>query len=377
MGPLDDLAPLLQLTTSGSVIGLGEATHGTREAFQLKHRLIRALAERGGLRTVAFECGLAAGRLIDEYVRFGRGAAREALLRQGYWCWENREVLEFIEWLRQHNAPLDPAERVAFVGIDAQVIEPGLPEIEAALESCVEAHRVEAEDRGPGAHGLLEAVDVVRRLLAEELTRAAADAGSAARALMAAAPRLPTPELRALCRNAARYVDVYLNPEREDGLVMRDEYLAAAVQEARAERPGLMVVWAHNEHVAVNPDFFGARAMGHHLREALGERYLALGMLFGEGSFLARSWQERQVSEFRVGQAGVGHVERCLVGLPLGLFDSAELPSGPGIRYRRFLGSLYDQDVEAQRPDAFRIERPNADFDLIAWLPETTAARCL
>ena len=30
--------------------------------------------------------------------------------------------------------------------------------------------------------------------------------------------------------------------------------------------------------------------------------------------------------------------------------------------------------MNARHPDAFRIECPHCDFDLIAWLPETTAA---
>lgn len=382
VGPLDDLAPFLELAATRTVIGLGEATHGTREVFQLKHRLIRALAEGGGLRTVAFECGLAAGRFIDDYVRFGRGTAREALTQQGYWCWENHEVLTFIEWLGEHNSHLPPDERIAFAGIDVQKIEPGLPELLAALASRPGPHnaRGSASDLGSGI--VQDAAQAVQWLL-EEPNRGDGQAAAAVRTLTQAAPVLPTPELRALCRNAARYVDTYLNPEHDDGLAKRDEYLAATALEILAERPGLMVVWAHNEHVAINPDFFGTRAMGHHLREALGNDYLALGMLFDQGAFLARTWGERstnRVAEFRIGRAGEGHVERSFAGRALGIIDTATAPTDNGAEptpYRRFLGNLYDHDVDAQRPDAFRIERPLTDFDLIAWLPNTHAARYL
>lgn len=375
VGPLDDLAPFLELAATRSVIGLGEATHGTREAFQLKHRLIRALAEQGGLTTIAFECGLAAGRLIDDYVRLGHGTAREALAQQGYWCWENHEVLALIEWLKEHNAPLPLSERVAFMGVDVQKVEPGLPELLAALEHDTYGQEPDPSDRTPAQHESSDAIQVLRQLSAGQLARGAPEAAPAVRALLEAAPYLATPELRALCRNAARYVDTYLNPERANGLAVRDEYLAATALETLAERPGLIAVWAHNEHVAVNPDFFGTRAMGHHLREALGAGYLALGMLFSEGSFLARSWEAREVSEFSVGLAGESHVERSFTGLPLGLYGGAHLPVSPGARHRRFVGMLYDHGVDAEHPDAFRIERPLSDFDVVAWLPETTAAR--
>ena len=142
-----------------------------------------------------------------------------------------------------------------------------------------------------------------------------------------------------------------------------------------------MAVWAHNEHVAVNPDFFGARVMGHYLREALGNDYLALGMLFHEGPFLARTWGERctnRVAEFRIGRAGEGHVERSFAGRALGIIDTAKVRSAKGAepaRYWRFLVSLFDHDVNVQHEDAFRIDCPLTDFDFIAWLPNTRAAR--
>lgn len=376
MAPLDDLEPFLALAASRSVIGLGEATHGTRESFQLKHRLLRLLAEHGGLRTVAFECGLAPGRLIDRFVRFGHGSAREVLAQQRFWCWENKEVLALIEWLRAHNSGLPADERIAFVGVDVQRVEMGLPELLAGLEGSSGGQ----DSAGSASRStvLSEAAKAVRWLMDGELDASSPRASQAVQHLFGAAEWLGTSELRALCRNVARYVDVYLNPEHEDGLVMRDEYLAATALEVLKERPGLMVVWAHNEHVAVNPEYFGTRALGHHLRAALGDSYLALGMLFGEGAFLARSWEERATSRivrFSIGPAGPGHAERSFDDLPLGLYATAALPVSAEACYRRMLGSLYDYEVDAQSPEAFRIERPITDFDVVAWLPETVAAQ--
>lgn len=69
-----DLAPLAQ----SAVVGLGEATHGTREFFHLKDRVIRALVERGGFRTIAIEAPVAATMTADGYVFDGRGTAEGA-----------------------------------------------------------------------------------------------------------------------------------------------------------------------------------------------------------------------------------------------------------------------------------------------------------
>ena len=45
----DDLQPLSYLGSS-RIVGLGEATHGTKEFFQLKHRIFKYLVENHGFK---------------------------------------------------------------------------------------------------------------------------------------------------------------------------------------------------------------------------------------------------------------------------------------------------------------------------------------
>ena len=40
------------------------------------------------------------------------------LLAFPVWMWRNREVREFVDWLRAHNAEVEPGKRVAFHGLD-------------------------------------------------------------------------------------------------------------------------------------------------------------------------------------------------------------------------------------------------------------------
>src|SRR5262245_5848460 len=51
----DDLEPLRAMLAKARVVSLGEATHGTREFFQLKHRLIEYCVSRLGFTIIAFE----------------------------------------------------------------------------------------------------------------------------------------------------------------------------------------------------------------------------------------------------------------------------------------------------------------------------------
>ncbi|PSP69136.1 succinoglycan biosynthesis, partial [Halobacteriales archaeon QH_6_68_27] len=119
-GDLGDLAPLEDTLADARVVGLGEATHGTREFFRLKHRLIRLLVERLEYRLVAMEANFAETLAIDEYVVHGRGDPREVLDGIRFWTWDTEEVLALLEWLRAFNEGRPVEDRVRFYGIDAQ-----------------------------------------------------------------------------------------------------------------------------------------------------------------------------------------------------------------------------------------------------------------
>ncbi|WP_250637886.1 erythromycin esterase family protein [Streptomyces fodineus] len=119
-GPADDLRPLTEVLKNVRVVGLGEATHGTREFFLLKHRLIEFLVRDLGFRTLAMEAPAAAARSVDACVLHGRGDVRSAVAQLGFWTWKTEEVLALVEWMRRYNASVAEDRRVRFVGIDPQ-----------------------------------------------------------------------------------------------------------------------------------------------------------------------------------------------------------------------------------------------------------------
>ncbi|UNO44418.1 hypothetical protein [Streptomyces sp. MST-110588] len=65
------------------VVGLGEATHGTREFFRLKHRLLDFLVTEMDFSVPAMEASASAGPAVDAYVRHGVGDAATVLTRAG------------------------------------------------------------------------------------------------------------------------------------------------------------------------------------------------------------------------------------------------------------------------------------------------------
>src|SRR5688572_1050781 len=114
-----DLQPLLPLLAHRRIVGLGEVTHGSREFFRLKHRLLRFLVTRAGFTTIALEISPTSGALMNDYIKRGVGDPRDILRRFGFWTWQTEEVLALAQWMRAWNQSQPHRRPLAFVGINA------------------------------------------------------------------------------------------------------------------------------------------------------------------------------------------------------------------------------------------------------------------
>lgn len=111
-----DLAPVKEIIGSAQVVGLGEATHGNKEFFQMKHRLIKFLVEEMGFDTVVMECPEERAKNIDGYIKSGEESQNGILNDLTYEVWRTQEVLDLINWLRDFNEKSD--RKVSFYGCD-------------------------------------------------------------------------------------------------------------------------------------------------------------------------------------------------------------------------------------------------------------------
>lgn len=126
---------LHQWSEGASLFGLGEMTHGAREVFLWKNRLLRYLIELQDVRVIVFEAGFASTTGLNDYVLgFGKNP-KAALARTGFWSMANEETLEFILWLQQINATRAQDKKVCIHGCDIQSMD----DAKSALESLLNA----------------------------------------------------------------------------------------------------------------------------------------------------------------------------------------------------------------------------------------------
>ena len=114
----EDLLPLLPLFGGARIVALGEGTHGTREFFTTRSRLIEFLAIELGFTAFAFEFPYGEGTEVNEYIQEGVGDPAEILARVYCPPWNHEEMLSLIEWMRTHNATPGRTQTLTFHGID-------------------------------------------------------------------------------------------------------------------------------------------------------------------------------------------------------------------------------------------------------------------
>jgi len=115
---LDDLAKVAAMVGDARIVGLGEGTHGTREFFQMKHRLTELLVQEKGFSIFAIEASMPEAYRLNDWVLGGDGDPKQLIGGMYFWTWYTEEVLALVKWMRAFNESGEG--RVQFTGFDMQ-----------------------------------------------------------------------------------------------------------------------------------------------------------------------------------------------------------------------------------------------------------------
>jgi erythromycin esterase len=281
-----------------TVVGLGEATHGSHEFFTMKHRVFRYLVEEKGFTSFALEMSWPAGLLIDDYLQHGGGDARQVVSQTLAGSpWDREEFVSLIEWMRDHNRQ-HPERPVHFVGADA-----GFPRIGDDLfrrvtdyvQRAVPAALPRINELYTGLRPLDDAFAYLGLPLAQRKqfvanAQQALDLISAQNGLHGAEYELAVQNARSIVQTAT-YLSFDMNDDAQRAAMdlCRDRLMADNVMWWQRHTGSRILLSAHNGHVGYQPDIpaLYPKSQGAFLRDALGARYVAMGFTFDQGSFLA------------------------------------------------------------------------------------------
>ncbi|MFI5782059.1 erythromycin esterase family protein [Nocardia sp. NPDC051570] len=319
-----DLRALGAMIGNATVVGLGEATHGSHEFFTMKQRVFRYLVQEKGFTTFALELSWSAGLRIDEYVQTGQGDARaiaEATLAES--PWDREEFVSLIEWMRDYNSH-HRGRTVHFMGDDI-----GAPTLDdeffGRVTGYVQHNYPESLPRLTELYTGLRPINDVFAYLGRPLPERQRLAAQARQALdlisgLKGAGGEAFDRLEQNARSIAQTAE-FLTMDVDDPASVttserfRDEVMAQNVTWWQRQTGQKILLSAHDDHVgyiAGDPKTY-PKTQGSFLRDTMGADYLAIGCTFDRGSFLSKDtalggdWKK-----FTVGAAARGSNEYTL-----------------------------------------------------------------
>jgi erythromycin esterase len=383
---MDDLAAFGKAVGDARIVALGEASHGTREFFQMKHRLLEYLVKEKGFTVFAIEANWPEALAADRYIKTGAGDAKAALSAMYFWTWNTEEVRDMIEWMRAFNQAPGKHATLTFTSFDMQT---GGVAAQQALDylkrySAVDApaaetayaevsaldHAGASDGRAPGASeraaAVLKVFDAKRTEMETASSPAAWRDARQAAAIAYQACQMRTPG---------------------KGSFYRDEMMAKNVEWLADEAyPGeKMVLWAHNGHVRFGSEIAG-KSMGAWLRERFGRKMYVAGFAFRRGQLRAvgmTNGQMKGLAEQEVAPAPEGSGDAILsaAGMPLFFLDMSSLAAdGPLGRWLGESHLYYDVGAVWQTSSAeanLTPEAPAKSYDGLIFVEEGHAARGL
>lgn len=294
----NDQLAFLDAYGSNTVVGLGEATHGTSEFFKAKQRMLRYLVENHGFKVFAIEADFGESLFINEAVLSGNRDKIVELMKgkMHFWTWQTTEVRDLIFWMCDYNVGKPEAQKVQYWGVDCQfnTFHPDMVKEQLAaanmpfrsfFETTLSEIKAATAIRFAGVY--IETFDAYRQkldALTDSLTKHH-DEFTAAQSESKFQLTLRLVRLTKQVSEVAFYSQI-------GGQNYRDEYMAEnTIWLNEHLSDSKIVLWAHNFHVS--NDVFND-TMGYNLEEEFGEDYASIGFLFSKGTFRAVKQVDQQ-----------------------------------------------------------------------------------
>jgi erythromycin esterase len=395
-----DMEALKKVVGQARIVSLGEATHGTREFFQLKHRMLEFLVSEMDFNIFAIEASMPEGFDVNEYVLTGKGDPVKALAGLYFWCWDTEEVLDMIRWMRAYNADPQHTKKVKFYGFDMQH-SPRAGRVSLAYMHRVDPKAAAEHEKSLGilANAFLAPdVDGLAVEKKKELTEAAkaflkkfdehkedyAKRTSAGEWAMA---RQQAQILVQFCE-----MSIFGTDDFTESVRVRDRAMADNVQWIlEHEGPGAKaVLWAHNGHVETGETLTAGgethewKRMGHYLRKKYGREMVVFGFAFNQGGFRAVDLLDggkKGLHPFDVDPAPAGSLDAMLAssGHALAAWDLRTIPKdGPVAAWfsqphvTRDIGAVY---AEEDKEQFFAEQKVQNLYDALFFVEKTSTAR--
>ena len=400
-----DAAAVVDFIGDAPLVLLGEASHGTHEFYANRAHITRRLVIERGCRAVVVEADWPDAYRVNRYVRHESDdtSAVEALddfKRFPTWMWRNVDVVEFVEWLYEHNDGLPPEQQTGFYGMDLYALHASMRAVLQYLDArnpdvarrvreryaCFDRYGEDPQNYAYAETFGLESCedDVIAVLM--ELRRRSAELALAS--VIARDEHWFAEQNARLVKNAEEYYRTMFRGGAQSWN-LRDMHMAETIEAVKhhldeQDRPARLAIWAHNSHLgdarATQMGQRGELNVGQLMRERFPGQTCLIGYTTAHGTVTAASDWGEAVELKRVRPALADSYEHVFhetgtprFFLPLDGEPVRHLLMKP--RLERAIGVIYRPDTERQ--SHYFNASLSSQFDAVLHFDHTMALRPL
>ncbi|SHK29790.1 erythromycin esterase [Clostridium cavendishii DSM 21758] len=290
----EDLIKWKPILKDKKIIAVGEATHGTKEFSQIKHRMFEFLVEKMGYRLFAIEADTALMEEVNDYVLYNKGEPNE-ILKKFSWMLNTQEMLDMIKWMRNYNDNPIHKQKVKFYGMDMQSGPTAIPRVIEYIKN-VDNENLENFERilnnvsGKILYTCDESTfENIKNQSIDLESKMEKNKDNYVKVSSLSEYELVKHHLSVL----NQYIDITKIARKSismEYLSKRDYYMAQNVKwildHENEYGNDKIMLWAQNGHVSKKESNF--IPMGENLKNIYGDKFYSIGLDFYEGTFKAQ-----------------------------------------------------------------------------------------
>lgn len=277
------------------VFGMGEATHGTKEFFEIKSKTFKYLVTNFNYKVFGIEAYYGECNYINDYVNSDFGNIDTVMLNFSFWAWRTKEVKDLILWIKEYNQQHTDSEKIKFYGFDMLDIYSPVKYLVDYLKSdksifISELGLITKPVLSKSKYQIFKLFNnkdsnyrdtlvIIYNELNEWLKRNE----------YFLTKKYSTKKFEQLHLCILNFGQAINNTN--NSLDYRDSCMASNIFKIHNLENSKMFIWAHNEHINIedSPSFSGKspKPMGGLLKKGLGPKYYSVGFIFNKGNFHA------------------------------------------------------------------------------------------
>jgi len=271
---------------NAQIFGFGEASHNTKEFFDIKAKFFKHLVKTQDVKIFIMEDAYQTESGINEWISGGEGDIKTIGRNFRIGFWNRKEVINLLQWMRDYNMDKSKKEQIRFYGMDVKYGD----KLNIEIRNYIKEHEIVIDE------SLLKVIDSCANKKVEYYVPS--DWAS-----------VQIPKLKKVeqiledfnkgnfeikrdqynsIRRSLSYLIKYTQLVENPGNDVRDLKMFENVKWIIDHETdnGKVFIWAHNEHINKKEMYYtgsGKITLGAHLKKYYNDDYYSVGFDFGIG----------------------------------------------------------------------------------------------